>query len=95
MPQAERCNAGDGRQGSQQAIERIGFPDVVDDLFRVDQIIDGDEVEANAEFVPENPFRRGDKQHEKQADADQTMQGQPVPALLPKPPGTKQEIDSR
>ncbi len=36
---------------------------------RIEQIIDGNEIEAGAEFFPEEPFRhRGQQQHERQRD---------------------------
>ena len=37
----------------------IGFADVADDFVGVDQIVDGDEVVAHAEFAPEEVFTHG------------------------------------
>ena len=45
----------------------VGLADVVDHFRGVDEVIDGDEVEPRAEFVPEEVFGRGHEEHGKEA----------------------------
>jgi hypothetical protein len=47
----------------QPRADRIGLADVAEHLARVDQVVDGDEVEARDELPPEDDFARGDEQH--------------------------------
>ena len=55
---AQRYGQADGqdRQQRQQRIDRVGLENVVDDLFGVHEVVHGNEIEAHAELVPEQPF---------------------------------------
>ena len=43
---------------------RVRLPDVVHHLLRVDEVVDGDEVEADAKLVPEHPLRHRAEEHQ-------------------------------
>ena len=81
--QRQRGDAGDDGEHAEQAIDRVGLDDVVDDFLGIDQVIDGDEIEADAEFVPEQPFGGGDEEHGEEADAGGDQQQRAVPAGAP------------
>lgn len=40
---------------------RVGFGNVAPNFLGPDEVVDGDEIKARAEFIPEEPFRSGDK----------------------------------
>ncbi|MNE11555.1 hypothetical protein D3C80_1043190 [compost metagenome] len=71
--QGERQADGQRGDGAEQTEHRVGLEDVVDHFLRVDQVVDGDEVETHAELVPEQPFGQGAEQHGEQADGQQAV----------------------
>ena len=74
------------QRGHQQARKhqrhRVGLPDVGDDLRRVDQAIDGDEIVPHAELVPKQPL--SDRTEQEQVKRRE-KNGVPQP-LRPAPP---------
>ena len=81
-----QCNAdphSDHREQRNQRIDRVRLEDVVDHLFRVNQVVHGDKVEPHAELIPKQPFGNRRKQHRKHADADQAKQQALMPAPTP------------
>ena len=79
----------------QQPRNRIRLPDVAEHLARVDQIVDGDEVEARAELVPEEPLRerredQAEDRHEEEDRGERRMQPAGKDAL-----GQQREVDER
>ena len=62
---------GQEQQGADDFAHRVGFADIADHFGGIDQIVDGDEVEAGAEFVPENPFRNADKEQREDINGKQ------------------------
>ncbi|MNF97477.1 hypothetical protein D3C84_803060 [compost metagenome] len=67
----------------------------MDHFLRVDQVVDGDEVEAHAEFVPEQPFGQGGEQHGEQAGGQQAVQPQPMAAAAPQAGGAEQQVQAQ
>ena len=90
--QEQSEHAGQNRQQAQQSIEGVGLDDVVDYFLGIDKVIHRNEVEAHAEFIPEQPFGSGDEQHQEQQQGKQHRQGVPMPASLPPAAGAEQEI---
>ena len=74
LVQGQRQQCCYSAQGTEQPAQRIGLQQVVEYLIGVHQVVHGDEVEAHAELIPEQPFGRGDEQHGVQTDQKQAAQ---------------------
>jgi hypothetical protein len=66
-----------GDTGNQRA-DRVGLADIADHLVGVDQIVDGNEIEAGGKLLPEGCLGQGAKEQRK---AGQKKQDQAQPAL--------------
>jgi len=73
--------------------DRVGLADVGEHLVGVHQIVHGDEVEAHAELVPEQPFGERGEQHRVQAQAEQQLQREPMPAAVPDARRARQQVE--
>ena len=58
----------DGDDGGDDQSHRVGFGNISPNFLRPDEVVDGDEVEARAEFVPEEPLGGGDEDKEAGVD---------------------------
>ena len=66
---------GSERERAEHPADRVGLPDVAEDLVGVEEVVHGDEVEARAELLPEQPFRDREQQRPEARDAEQDERG--------------------
>ena len=78
------CQCHQNGQRAEQGADRETFADIADDLMGVDEIVDRDEVEPHAEFVPEEPFGEyAETEREQQAGGDAPYPQPAQPASRP------------
>ena len=82
------------RQSTQNKTNRVGFDDIANDFMGVDQVIDGNEVIARAEFIPEGPFTGRVEQHDEDP-YDGARQQQPAERWPPIDPIRHQKQKQR
>jgi len=94
LAQSETDDHGQYGEKAQQFADRVGFKDVVQHFVGVHQVIDGDEVEAHAELVPEQPFGHRHEQHGEQADRQQDAQEPAMSATVPHARRAEQQVQA-
>jgi hypothetical protein len=80
------------RDGDEDLPRRIALPDIGDDFGRVEQVVDGDEVEPAVELLEEEPLRGGGEQRTEEGAA-RPLRAPLLPAGLPPALGKQREID--
>jgi hypothetical protein len=83
LAQQQAEHHGSHREAAEQRWQGVRLADVVQHFLGIHQVVDGDEVEAHAELVPEQPFGHGDEQHHEQADGQHALH---QPAVCPGAP---------
>ena len=81
------------RQGGEDLPGRIALPDVGDHLGRIDQVVDGDEIEPAVELLEEEPLRRGAEQRAEKSDHEACGERPLLPARLPPALGEQRKIE--
>jgi len=83
------------RDAAEQCGQWVGFADVVQHFLGIDQVVDGDEVEAYAEFVPEQPLGHGNEQHHEQADHQQAAKQPMVGTRAPQSVWAQRQVQAQ
>ncbi len=92
-PQGEEESRHDRRQRDENRACRIALPDVGDDLGRIEQIVDGDEVEAAVELLEEEPLRDATEECAVGRDGEAGRERRLLPSCPPPAFGEEGEVE--
>jgi hypothetical protein len=80
---------------SNQLTDRVRLENVVQDFVGIDQVIDGDEIEAHAELIPEQPFCHRHKERDEQGQEEYALEKPLVPAAAPDRGRAQKQVETQ
>jgi hypothetical protein len=83
----------DRRQGDEDLAGRIALPDIGDHFGRIEEVVDGDEVETAVELLEEEPLRCGDEKAPVQSRDEAERERRLLPSSLPPALGQEREVE--
>ena len=93
VPQRKEQARHDRRQRDEDLSRRVALPDIGHDFGRVEQVVDGNEVEPAVELLEEEPLGRSDEERPEEDAGQAGSERHPLPPRLPPAFGEEGEIE--